>query len=533
MAQTLAESFLADLDELSDDEGQPGSDAEAMQEDDGGDGLDKQQQHGLASSRASGSSRTWADAEAAGFGLGLGQGYSGCDAQLDDLDTLNYDDLAAVAKLTADPHYVDVMADDPTYKLLVECNKLAVDIDNEIAIVQHPIDYARVVRRIGNEMDLTQTALRLTGVSRRVFAGYAIEGVASQVDLEDLLPAASVMVVTVTATTTAGKALGDELLARVEAGCDMALQLDEDKQQIIKFVESRMHQIAPNLSAAIGSEVAARLMGVAGGLLSLSKMPACNVQVLGSKRKTLAGYSSANVNSHHGFIYGCSLVQQAPPALRLKAARLAASKCTLLARVDAYGQDPSGETGQKFRGDMAAKLEKWQEPPPAKTSKPLPAPDAEIKKRRGGRRLRKMKERYGLTDMEESYGLTDVSGGAGAMRKAANRMNFDFNVAEDEYIDGDEVVGLGTINKEGSGRLRLVASQQKVRLNAKQEKKYRARLAPGAATSGLSSTLAFTPVQGFELATPSSVLTEGDKGRAGNESYFSEFGGFRSLHKAK
>jgi hypothetical protein len=39
--------------------------------------------------------------------------------------------------------------------------------------------------------------------------------------------------------------------------------------------------------------------------------------------------------------------------------------------------------------------------------------------------------------------------------------------------------------------------------------------------------------QGFELATPSSVLTEGDKGRAGNESYFSEFGGFRSLHKTQ
>jgi len=49
------------------------------------------------------------------------------------------------------------------------------------------------------------------------------------------------------------------------------------------------------------------------------------------------------------------------------------------------------------------------------------------------------------------------------MRKAANRLNFDFNKAEDEYIDGDEIVGLGTINKEGSGRLRLVASQQKVR----------------------------------------------------------------------
>ena len=65
--------------------------------------------------------------------------------------------------------------------------------------------------------------------------------------------------------------------------------------QITRFVESRMHQIAPNLSAAIGSEVAARLMGVAGGLLNLSKMPACNVQVRwtsssnGSSRGAAAG----------------------------------------------------------------------------------------------------------------------------------------------------------------------------------------------------------------------------------------------------
>ena len=51
----------------------------------------------------------------------------------------------------------------------------------------------------------------------------------------------------------------------------------------------------------------------------------------------------------------------------------------------------------------------------------LPAPDMEPKKRRGGRRFRKMKERYGLTDM----------------RKAANRVNF--NQPEIEVLDGDEV----------------------------------------------------------------------------------------------
>jgi hypothetical protein len=44
---------------------------------------------------------------------------------------------------------------------------------------------------------------------------------------------------------------------------------------------------------------------------------------------------------------------------------------------------------------MRKKVEKWQEPPPAKQVKVLPAPDMEPKKRRGGRRYRKMKERYG------------------------------------------------------------------------------------------------------------------------------------------
>ena len=40
---------------------------------------------------------------------------------------------------------------------------------------------------------------------------------------------------------------------------------------------------------------------------------------------------------------------------------------------------------------MAKKIEKWQEPPPAKTHKVLPVPDGEAKKRRGGKRYRKMK----------------------------------------------------------------------------------------------------------------------------------------------
>ena len=40
-----------------------------------------------------------------------------------------------------------------------------------------------------------------------------------------------------------------------------------------------MNVLAPNLSAIIGTTTAAKLLGVAGGLNGLAKMPSCNVHV--------------------------------------------------------------------------------------------------------------------------------------------------------------------------------------------------------------------------------------------------------------
>ena len=55
------------------------------------------------------------------------------------------------------------------------------------------------------------------------------------------------------------------------------------------------------------------------------------------------------------------------------------------------------------------------------------------------------------------------------LRKQANRMMF--NQAEDEFVDGEDTIGLGVIGKEGSGRLRAVAAQQRQKLSAKAQKK--------------------------------------------------------------
>jgi U4/U6 small nuclear ribonucleoprotein PRP31 len=66
------------------------------------------------------------------------------------------------------------------------------------------------------------------------------------------------------------------------------------------------------------------------------------VLVLGAKRRHLAGLSSTAAQPHQGVVYQSPVVQGAPPALRIKTAKLVSAKAALLARVDAYGEDPSG-----------------------------------------------------------------------------------------------------------------------------------------------------------------------------------------------
>jgi U4/U6 small nuclear ribonucleoprotein PRP31 len=185
--------------------------------------------------------------------------------------------------------------DDLTYKLLVDCNQLAVEIENEIflvhnfirdhyrprfpeleSLVHHPIDFARVIKAIGHAEDITQ------------------------VELGGVLPISNIMVVTVTASTTSGNPMSTNQLNKVLEGCDMALQLDVEKAKILSLVEKKMNIMAPNLSMALGSSIAAKLMGLTGGLINISKIPACNIQI--SSRKVQDFDSSV---SYTKIFYAC------------------------------------------------------------------------------------------------------------------------------------------------------------------------------------------------------------------------------------
>ncbi|KAG6833735.1 hypothetical protein H0H87_001167 [Tephrocybe sp. NHM501043] len=390
----------------------------------------------------------------------------------------------------------------PEYNVIVQANNLSVDVDNEILVVNKfirdhyaakfpeleqlvmdPTMFNRSVRILGNHEDPTK------------------------VDLAGVLPPSLIMSIFMTATTTSGKPLTESDWAAVERACDLADRLEEARKKIFMYVSSRMNVLAPNLSAIVGTTTAAKLLGVAGGLTGLAKMPSCNVHLLGAQKKIAAGFSSATQKRHTGFIFQSELVTQTPPEYQLKIQRTIGAKTVLAARMDLERQRRDvlkGSFGESLRDKIEKHIDRLAAPPPSKVVKALPIPNDGPKKRRGGKRARKAKEAYAQTEL----------------RKLQNRMTF--GEAEEEVGAFDQTKGMGMIGV-GTGKVRAGMGEAKSR--AKMSKANKLRTAAitrsaqlnGAATSGTATSLSVTPAQGFELTNRT---TAAQRVKEANERWF-------------
>ena len=401
----------------------------------------------------------------------------------------------------------------PEYKLIVDANNMAVEIDNDITII-HKFVRDKYTKRFPELESLIPSALEYVMTVREL--GNDLNQAKTNERMQEFLTQATIMVVSVTASTTQGQTLTDEELNFIYEACDIAIELNNHKQRIYEFVESRMSFIAPNLSAIAGASIAAKLMGLAGGLTNLSKMPSCNLEVLGCQRKSLSGFSSTAMLPHTGFVFYTDIVQAAPPDLRRKAARLMANKCTLAARADAAHAAADGTMGRMFREKIERQLDKLQEPPPVKTVKPLVPPIDVPQKKRGGKRIRKLKERLVITDL----------------RKQANRMNF--AEIEDDAYQNDLGFTTGQMGKSNTGRIRgpTIDEKTKVRISKTLHKNLQKQQTYGGSTTvkrqiaGTASSVAFTPLQGLEIVNPQAAEA---KINEANAKYFSNTSGFVSV----
>lgn len=402
------------------------------------------------------------------------------------------------------------LEEQPDYKLVVASNQIIAALDDEHAalhkyvadafspkfpelpnLVPSAPEFMRVVQAVQNETDLTL------------------------VDLGGILPSAQVMSVTVTASTTAGKPLPAATLADVLGACDEYFALEDAKGTLLTFIESRMAAVAPNVSALLGTRVAALLVGIAGGVTALSRIPSCNVQVIGQKKRALSGFSRIAVIPHAGVIFDAEIVQGAPLPLRRKTARVLAAKAVLAARVDSGRGATDGAVGRAYHAEVSSKLAKWMEPAPGKQKRPLPVPDDKPSKKRGGRRYRKLKEKMAMTDS----------------RREAGRMSF-ADTAGVEYSDMVMGRDSGRLGIAGSGSVRIERKDQS-KLVKRQHKalQYQQHHSSGlGGTGGASSSLAFASHTGIELLNPAAAAERAQKAVA-RDGYFSSTGTFSQIRK--
>ncbi|KAF9215267.1 U4/U6-U5 snRNP complex subunit prp31 [Podila verticillata] len=390
-------------------------------------------------------------------------------AKLMDSDDMNgiLKDIAHFQALSASKgsDVSGMVEDDPEYQLIVKANTITVAIDNEMLVVHkfirdhyepkfpeletvvaNPMDYARTVKRIANQDDITK------------------------VDLHDILPSATVMVVVVTGTTTEGRTLTESEWRACDEACDLAFELERAK----------------------------------------ATMPACNIQVLGQDKSLNSALSAASNVRNVGYAYYSPFILSYPVEVRKKALKMTAAKLALAARIDRVHSYPDGSWGRKIKDEIERKVEKLLEAPPQKNVKALPAPLEAPKKRRGGRRARKEKELYAVSEMQ----------------KLKNRVAFGQEEQEVMGYGTSEGMGMLGQNYSGPGAGRIRGPQTKERNRGKISNRNAARLAQygsggGTGTAGTASSIAFTPVQGIELVDPTAAAA---KLKALNERYFGSQG---------
>ncbi|EER34936.1 conserved hypothetical protein [Candida tropicalis MYA-3404] len=246
--------------------------------------------------------------------------------------------------------------------------------------------------------------------------------------------------------------LDTEEITKILSCITLILELNEILQELSEFISNKLSKFAPNISAIIGPITTSQLLIATGSLKQLALTPSCNVASLGVRDLSTTTKTKSRNIQQTGYVYHSELVKYLPPDIIRSVMRIISGKIILAARIDLSKSSPDGELGKKYLEEIKGKIDKLLTPPEQTPDKALPAPVEQKSKKRGGRKVRKYKERFQMSDL----------------RKAQNKM--EFGKQEETIMDGfGEEIGLGmTGNSSSSGRIGQLQVNSKT--NAKMSK---------------------------------------------------------------
>ncbi|MBX5328570.1 MAG: C/D box methylation guide ribonucleoprotein complex aNOP56 subunit [Candidatus Bathyarchaeota archaeon] len=222
--------------------------------------------------------------------------------------------------------------------------------------------YARLILELGNRENFTVEALEKHDMSKSK-AGQIAK----------------------TAEASMGADLAEADLKQIQTLCKDVLNLYQLRENMEKYLETAMEEVAPNVKAIVGALLGARLIAISGGLTNLARRPASTIQVLGAEKALFRSLKSGARPPKHGIIFQHTYLHEAKKWQRGKIARALAGKLAIAARSDAFG---GRYIGDDLKADLEKRLEeireKYTEPPQIPEKKPQ-----QEKKWRKNKRARK------------------------------------------------------------------------------------------------------------------------------------------------
>lgn len=183
-------------------------------------------------------------------------------------------------------------------------------------IVPDHYTFARLVKLIKNKENLTEEQLP------------QIEEITSDSGIaKEILDASN---------ASMGTDISEIDMINIERFADRVIQLSQYRDNLRTYLQTKMSQVAPNLSALIGEQVGARLISHAGSLTNLAKCPASTVQILGAEKALFRALKTRGKTPKYGLIFHSTFIGRASQKNKGRISRYLANKCSIAARLDCF-----------------------------------------------------------------------------------------------------------------------------------------------------------------------------------------------------
>ncbi|XP_015789005.1 uncharacterized NOP5 family protein K07C5.4 [Tetranychus urticae] len=158
------------------------------------------------------------------------------------------------------------------------------------------------------------------------------------------------------AKTSMGMDIAEIDLINISSFSSKVINLVQYRRQLMGYLQGRMANVAPNLSALIGETVGARLISHAGSLINLAKYPASTVQILGAEKALFRALKTRGNTPKHGLLFHSSFISKAGPKNKGRISRFLANKCSIASRIDCFNEQPADVFGVTLKDQVEERL---------------------------------------------------------------------------------------------------------------------------------------------------------------------------------